>query len=39
LPHSGGAAIGGSPAYLEALVIEEIKKWRKVIRTANIKPR
>jgi len=34
----GGTAIGGSPAELGKLLTDEIKKWDKVIRVANIKP-
>jgi tripartite-type tricarboxylate transporter receptor subunit TctC len=34
----GGSAIGGSPTDFGTLVAEEIKKWAKVIRIANIKP-
>ena len=38
LANIGGAAIGGSPAELSKLITDEIKKWDKVIRVANIKP-
>jgi tripartite-type tricarboxylate transporter receptor subunit TctC len=38
LAELGGSPIGGSPADLGRLVAEEIKKWGKVIRMANIKP-
>ena len=34
----GGTAIGGSPADFGKLIADEIKKWGKVIRVANIKP-
>jgi tripartite-type tricarboxylate transporter receptor subunit TctC len=34
----GGATLGGSPADFGKLMTDEIKKWAKVIRAANIKP-
>jgi tripartite-type tricarboxylate transporter receptor subunit TctC len=34
----GGTAIGGSPADFGTLVADEIAKWGKVIRVANINP-
>jgi tripartite-type tricarboxylate transporter receptor subunit TctC len=34
----GGIAIAGSPADFSKLIAEEIEKWGKVIRAANIKP-
>jgi tripartite-type tricarboxylate transporter receptor subunit TctC len=34
----GGAPIGGSPADFAKLIADEIEKWGKVIRAANIKP-
>jgi len=34
----GGTALRGSPADLARLMHEEVDKWAKVIRTANIKP-
>jgi tripartite-type tricarboxylate transporter receptor subunit TctC len=33
----GGMVLSGSPADFRTLIAEEIKKWRKVIRAANIK--
>jgi hypothetical protein len=33
----GGAALALSPPQLEKFIAEEIDKWAKVIRTANIK--
>jgi tripartite-type tricarboxylate transporter receptor subunit TctC len=33
----GGMVLSGSPADFRALIAEEIKKWAKVIRAANIK--
>jgi len=37
LSELGGVPLLGSPAELETLVADETEKWRKVIRTANIK--
>ena len=34
----GGAVLPGSPADFAQLIAEEIEKWAKVIRAANIKP-
>jgi tripartite-type tricarboxylate transporter receptor subunit TctC len=34
----GGTVLAGSPADFEKLIAEEIEKWEKVIRAANIKP-
>jgi tripartite-type tricarboxylate transporter receptor subunit TctC len=34
----GGAVLPGSPADFAKLIAEEIEKWGKVIRAANIKP-
>jgi tripartite-type tricarboxylate transporter receptor subunit TctC len=34
----GGTVLGGSPVDFGKLVADEIKKWAKVIRLANIKP-
>ena len=34
----GGAALPGSPADFGELIVDETKKWAKVIRAANIKP-
>jgi hypothetical protein len=34
----GGAVLAGSPADFGKLIADETEKWRKVIRTANIKP-
>jgi tripartite-type tricarboxylate transporter receptor subunit TctC len=34
----GGIILGGSPGDFRTLVAEEIEKWGKVIRAANIKP-
>jgi tripartite-type tricarboxylate transporter receptor subunit TctC len=34
----GGSVLGGSPADFGKLMADEIKKWAKVIRLANIKP-
>jgi len=34
----GGKALRGSPADLARLMDEEVDKWAKVIRSANIKP-
>lgn len=34
----GGAALGGTPADLRNLIADEVAKWAKVIRAANIKP-
>jgi hypothetical protein len=33
----GGMILSGSPADFRILITEEIKKWSKVIRAANIK--
>jgi tripartite-type tricarboxylate transporter receptor subunit TctC len=33
----GGEVLAGSPAEFGKLIVEEIKKWAKVIRTTNIK--
>jgi tripartite-type tricarboxylate transporter receptor subunit TctC len=33
----GGMVLSGSPADFRTLIAEEIKKWAKVIRAANIK--
>jgi hypothetical protein len=33
-----GVALPGSPAEFGKLIAEEIEKWGKVIRAANIKP-
>jgi len=33
----GGMVLSGSPADFRALIAEEIRKWGKVIRAANIK--
>jgi len=38
LAHLDGTALGGSPADFGKLIADETKKWRKVIRLANIKP-
>jgi tripartite-type tricarboxylate transporter receptor subunit TctC len=38
LTDSGSTILGGSPADFYNLIVEETEKWRKVIRTANIKP-
>jgi tripartite-type tricarboxylate transporter receptor subunit TctC len=38
LAHLGGAVASGSPADFERLIADEIEKWGKVIRAANIKP-
>jgi tripartite-type tricarboxylate transporter receptor subunit TctC len=37
LAESGGKALAGSPADFAKLIAEEIEKWGKVIRAANIK--
>jgi len=37
LAELGGMTIAGSPADFEMLMAEEVQKWAKVIRTANIK--
>jgi tripartite-type tricarboxylate transporter receptor subunit TctC len=34
----GGTPLGGSPADFHKLITDEIAKWGKVIRTANINP-
>jgi hypothetical protein len=34
----GGMVLPGSPADFAKLIAEEIEKWGKVIRAANIKP-
>jgi tripartite-type tricarboxylate transporter receptor subunit TctC len=34
----GGVAIGGTPAEFSKFIADEIAKWGKVIKTANIKP-
>ena len=34
----GGTVLPGSPADFAKLIAEEIEKWGKVIRAANIKP-
>ena len=34
----GGTMLAGSPGDFEELIAEEIEKWGKVIRAANIKP-
>jgi tripartite-type tricarboxylate transporter receptor subunit TctC len=34
----GGTVLGGSPGDFGGLIADEIKKWAKVIRLANIKP-
>jgi tripartite-type tricarboxylate transporter receptor subunit TctC len=34
----GGSAIGGAPADFGNFIAEEVKKWGKVVRAANIKP-
>jgi tripartite-type tricarboxylate transporter receptor subunit TctC len=34
----GGTVLDGSPADFAKLIAEEIEKWDKVIRAANIKP-
>ena len=34
----GGAVLPGSPADFAKLIAEEIEKWGKVIRAANVKP-
>ena len=33
-----GTVLGGSPADFGKLIAEEIEKWGKVIRAANIRP-
>src|SRR5262249_12454528 len=38
LTELGATALGGSPAQLGALIADEIEKWGKVIRAADIKP-
>jgi tripartite-type tricarboxylate transporter receptor subunit TctC len=38
LTESGSAIIGGSPADLLKLMVEETEKWREVVRAAQIKP-
>jgi tripartite-type tricarboxylate transporter receptor subunit TctC len=38
LAELGGMTIGGPPTVLDKLVAEDIDKWGKVIRAANIKP-
>jgi tripartite-type tricarboxylate transporter receptor subunit TctC len=38
LAHLGAAAFAGSPADFRKHIGEEIEKWGKVIRAANIKP-
>jgi tripartite-type tricarboxylate transporter receptor subunit TctC len=34
----GATTLPGSPADFGKLITDELEKWRKVIRTANIKP-
>jgi tripartite-type tricarboxylate transporter receptor subunit TctC len=34
----GGSAIGGSPADARGMIADEVAKWGKVIRAANIRP-
>jgi tripartite-type tricarboxylate transporter receptor subunit TctC len=38
LANAGGTALPGSPASFGELITDEIEKWGKVIRTANIRP-
>jgi tripartite-type tricarboxylate transporter receptor subunit TctC len=38
IAQSGGNALAGSPADFGKLIADEIEKWGKVIRAANIKP-
>ena len=38
LADRGGTALAGSPADFAKLIAEEVEKWGKVIRTADIKP-
>jgi tripartite-type tricarboxylate transporter receptor subunit TctC len=38
LANLGGTGLGGSPADFGKLITDEIAKWGKVIRAANIKP-
>jgi hypothetical protein len=38
LAELGGAVLAGSPADFGKLIADEIEKWGKVIRAANIKP-
>jgi len=38
LAELGGTVLVGSPADFGKLIAEEIEKWGKVIRAANIKP-
>jgi tripartite-type tricarboxylate transporter receptor subunit TctC len=34
----GGAVLGGSPAAFGKIISDDVERWTKVIRTANIKP-
>ena len=34
----GGIPLAGSPADFGKFLADDVEKWRKVIRTANIKP-
>jgi tripartite-type tricarboxylate transporter receptor subunit TctC len=38
IAESGGTALSGSPENFGRIIVGEIEKWGKVIRTANIKP-
>jgi hypothetical protein len=38
LANLGGTVLGGSPADFAKLIYDEVKKWSRVILTANIKP-
>jgi tripartite-type tricarboxylate transporter receptor subunit TctC len=38
LAELGGTALAGSPADFGQLIVDEIEKWGKVIRAANVKP-
>jgi tripartite-type tricarboxylate transporter receptor subunit TctC len=39
LAETGGLVFGNSPAEFRQFIAEEVDKWGKVIRTANVKPK